>query len=109
MTEMAAQRDPLLHFSAEKGRGEEGKAAVNTLLLRTGQGCPKMAQERRGTSGQATVQKTTAVMKQTSQFAGTGLDRKILSQLSEIQTIKDKLRSPCSVSPVGCDMPTDRG
>ena len=47
MTEMAAQRDPLLHFSAEKGRGEEGKAAVNTLLLRTGQGYPKMAQDER--------------------------------------------------------------
>ena len=30
----------------EEGRAEEGKAAVNTLLLRTGQGYPEMAQER---------------------------------------------------------------
>ena len=94
----------------EKGRRVEGKAAVNTLLLRTGQGYPEMAQERegRGRRGneQATLQKTTAVMKQTSQFAGTGLDKKILSRLAERQTIKDRLRSPSSVSPVDCDMPT---
>ena len=43
-------------------------AAVNALLLRTGQGYPEMAQEREnGRKGneRATVQKTTAVMKQT--------------------------------------------
>ena len=84
----------------------ERRAAVNTLLLRTGQGYPKMAQERGRGNERATVQKTTAVMKQTSQFAGTGLDRKILSRLPERQTIKDRMRSPCSVSPVDCDMPT---
>ena len=44
MTEMAAQRDPLLHFSA-------AAAAVNTLLLRTGQGYPKIAQEGREEGG----------------------------------------------------------
>ena len=52
------------------------------------------------------MQKTTAVMKQTSQFAGTGLNTRIHSRLPERQTIKDKLRSPSSVSPVDCDMPT---
>ena len=64
---MAAQRDPLLHFSAAAAA-----AAVNTLLLRTGQGYPKIAQEGREEGGPTDRQtgsaETTAVMKQTSSW-----------------------------------------
>ena len=100
---------PIITFQCREGqrRGGQGssKHAVVAHWTRLSQN--GLGGERAGKGNErATVQKTTAVMKQTSQFAGTGLDKNILSRLPEIQTIKDKLRLPCSVSPVDCDMPT---
>ena len=60
---------PIITFQCREG---QRRAAVNTLLLRTGQGYPKIAQEGREEGGPTDRQtgsaETTAVMKQTSSW-----------------------------------------
>ena len=84
---MAAQRDPLLHFSAEEqSRGQRRRgAAVNRLLLRTGQGYLKIARKGERETDRQAVRRNhssheTDRHRSGTQFVGTGQDSVLLGK-----------------------------